>query len=144
MTANIWHSCGRYRLADHFKGKPQTVRETFDRLVEVARSYGPTTMHAQKTRIVLQGRVRFAGVVVKKNWLDAGVWLKKEVSHPRLVRTESYGKLGYGHHFLLFTPADIDDALVKLIGQAYVIGQQESTNDDHSNWWSKKAVKKRT
>ena len=125
VTRNIWHSCGHYRLADHFQGKASILRETFDRYVEEARRYGPVTVYAQKTRIVMQGRVRFAGVVVRKDWLDAGMWLKRIVTHPRLVKTESFGRLGYGHHFRLCNPNEIDAALVKFLGEAYAIGQQD-------------------
>jgi len=126
VTANIWHSCGRYRLSDHFRGKPAKLRETFDRYVAAARKYGAVTVYAQKTRIVMQGRVRFAGAVVRKDWLDAGMWLKRRVSHPRLIRSESFGHLGYGHHFRLCQPDDVDSSLVKLLGEAYAIGQQDS------------------
>ena len=133
VTSNLWHSCGRYRLAEHFKGKPLVLRETFDRYVAAARRFGPVTVYAQKTRIVLQGRVRFAGAMVRKDWLDAGMWLRRRIKHPRLVRTESSGSLGYGHHFRLCEPADIDESLVKLLGEAYAIGQQShSINLDKS------------
>ena len=69
VTKNLWHSCGRYRLADHFKGKPPALRRTFDRFVRLAKACGPVTVYAQKTRIVLQARVRFAGAVVRSGWV---------------------------------------------------------------------------
>ena len=126
VTRNLWHSCGHYRLADHFRGKPRTLRETFNCYVAAARQNGPVTVYAQKTRIVMQGRVRFAGAVVRKDWLDATMWLKRPITHPRLVRTESFGRLGYGHHFRLCVPDDVDSAMVKLLREAYAIGQQAS------------------
>lgn len=119
VTRNLWHSCGRYRLADHFKGKPRTLRQTFDRFAGLARACGPVTVYAQKTRIVIQARVRFAGVVVRRDWLDAGLWLKRRVEHPCLTRVESFGRLGYGHHFRLRQPADADVALARLVREAY-------------------------
>lgn len=125
VTANIWHSCGRYRLADHFAGKPVVLRQIFDRYVAAARTHGALTVYAQKTRIVMQGRVRFAGAVVRKDWLDAHMWLRRPVDHPRLFRTESYGSLGFVHRFRLDDPKDIDEAMIKLLGEAYVVGQQE-------------------
>lgn len=115
----MWHSCGRFRLADHFKGKPSALRATFRRLVAVARACGPVTVYAQKTRIVIQARVRFAGAVVNRTWLDAGLWLKRRVTHPRVHRTEDFGKLGYGVHFRLTAPSDIDRGLVALMREAY-------------------------
>lgn len=119
VTKNLWHSCGRYRLADHFAGKPPALRSSFRRWVEVARDAGPVTVYAQKTRIVLQHRVRFAGAVVRPTWLDAGLWLRRRVQHPRLVRTENFGRLGYGLHFRLEQPSDIDSALEELVHESY-------------------------
>lgn len=124
VTKNLWHSCGRYRLADHFKGKSRVVRQTFDRFVELAKACGPVTVYAQKTRIVIQGRVRFAGAVVHRDWLDAGLWLKRHAEHRCLSRIESFGRLGYGHHFRLRQPGDIDEALAGLVREANAIGQQ--------------------
>lgn len=101
------------------------LRQTFDRYVAAARTHGTLTVYAQKTRIVMQGRVRFAGAVVRKDWLDANMWLRRRVDHPRLVRVESYGNLGFGHHFRLEDPKDIDKAMIKLLGEAYIVGQQD-------------------
>ena len=123
VTANLWHSCGSYRLKDHFDGKPDVLRETFNQYVAAARTHGPLTVYAQKTRIVFQRRVRFAGVVVRKDWIDASMWLKRRVDHPLLVRVESFGNLGFGHHFRLSHPHDIDQAMIELVGEAYEVGQ---------------------
>jgi hypothetical protein len=125
VTKNIWHSCSMHSIDEHFAGKPIELREAFDRFVELARSCGPITVYAQKTRIVIQARVRFAGAVVRKRWLDAGLWLKRKVEHPRLVRVESFGRLGYGLHFRLQSAADVDSALAELMREAYLIGIQE-------------------
>ena len=77
------------------------------------------TVYAQKTRIVIQARVRFAGAVVRQEWLDAGLWLRRRVTHPRVHRIEDFGRLGYGVHFRLTAPADIDDRLAALVREAY-------------------------
>lgn len=124
VTRNMWHSCGHYELADHFRGRAPALRKTFDVLVSLARRCGPVTVYAQKTRIVIQARVRFAGVVVRQHWLDAGLGLKRRVEHPRLVRVEDLGRLGFGHHFHLTKPDDIDAAFGKLLTEAYRVGQQ--------------------
>jgi hypothetical protein len=76
-------------------------------------------VYAQKTRIVLQARVRFAGVVVRGEWLDAGLWLRRRVKHPRVQRIEDYGRLGYGVHFRLRDPGNIDGRIMKLVREAY-------------------------
>jgi hypothetical protein len=43
----------------------------------------------------------------------------------RLVRTESFGHLGYGHHFCLRELENIDQAIIELLGEAYTVPQQE-------------------
>jgi hypothetical protein len=123
VTRNLWHSCGRYSLASHFAGKPRELRATFDRYLALAKACGPVTVYAQKTRIVFQTRVRFAGAVVRQGWVDASMWLKRRAAHPRLHRTESFGRLGYGLHFRLEHPGDVDEALASLMREAYAVGR---------------------
>jgi hypothetical protein len=125
VTPNLWHSCGRYSISAHFKGKPPNLRGAFDQLVELARKYGRVTVYAQKSRIVIQARVRFANIIVRKGWLDLSLWLKERREHPRLARIEDYGSLGFGHHFRLMHAADVDTELAQLVEQAYLVGQQE-------------------
>lgn len=124
VTANLWHSCGNFRLGDHFAGKPPDLRRAFDAYVRLARRCGPVTVYAQKTRIVIQARVRFAGAVIRSTYVDASIWLKYQAEHPLLVRVESFGRLGYGHHFRLQTPDDVDDDLGLLMRNAYLVGVQ--------------------
>ena len=106
-------------LARHFTGKPAALRTTFRRWVAIARACGPVTVYAQKTRIVIQARVRFAGAVVRSSWLDAGLWLRRRIKHPRVHHIEDYGRLGFGVHFRLAVPDDIDGRIVKLMREAY-------------------------
>jgi hypothetical protein len=128
VTKNLWHSCVRVRLADHFRGKPSARRLTWNHWLATARSCGPATAYAQKTRLVIQARVRFAGAVVRAGYLDAGLWLRRRIEHPRLRRVEDFGTLGYVHHFRLEQPSDIDAALRGLMLEAYRVGTQELTS----------------
>jgi hypothetical protein len=125
VTKNLSHSCVRVSLATHFRGKPPERKRTFDRWVRAARDCGPATVYAQKTRIVIMVRVRFAGAVVRVGYLDAGLWLRRRISHPKLDRVDDYGPLGYVHHFRLTSPEDIDTELEKLMCEAYRVGTQE-------------------
>ena len=124
VTKNLWHSCVNVDLASHFEGKAPGLRATFERFADLARACGPVTVYAQKTRIVITARVRFAGAVVRREWLDAGLWLKRRAEHPRLTRVEDFGAAGYGHHFRLARPGDVDAALAALVREAYLIGIQ--------------------
>ncbi len=125
VTKNLWHSCGRYRLSDHFADKDPMVRKLFQHLRRLVRACGPTTVYAQKTRIVFQGRVRFAGVVARRRWLDVGLWLARRVTHPTLQRVEGVAPLCYGHFFRFHALEEFDAAFTALLAEAYAIGQQE-------------------
>ena len=91
VTKNMWHSCVRVKLSDHFTGKPPVLRETWNEWLAAARACGKVTTYAQKTRIVIQARVRFAGAVVRSSYIDAGLWLERRIEHPRLRRVEDFG-----------------------------------------------------
>jgi hypothetical protein len=71
-------------------------------------------------------RVRFAGAVVHASYVDGALWMRRRVQHPLLFRTEDFGRLGFGHHFRLKRPEDVDAALDALMREAYLIGTQES------------------
>ena len=125
VTRNLWHSCGRYRLADHFRDTDPVVRDVFDRFWAIARSCGPATRYAQKTRIVFQVRVRFASVTTRKHGLDATLWLRRRVEHPRVWRVEVLPPGDFIHHFRLTDPPQLDGAFALLVREAYAIGRQE-------------------
>jgi hypothetical protein len=127
VTRNLWHSCVRIPLASHFRGKPRERKKTYDRWISAARSCGRVTAYAQKTRITIMARVRFAAAMVRANYLDTHLWMRRRVEHPRLRRTEDFGRLGFVHHFRLEKASDIDPALEALIREAYRVGTQELT-----------------
>jgi hypothetical protein len=128
VSRNLWHSCGNYEIEEHFKGKNPTLREIFDRLVEITRQCGPVTVYAQKTRIVFMVQVRFASVRVQKSWLVCGLWLTHRVEHPLLVKTEVFGPNSFGLGFRLSQPKDIDPTLEAWIAEAYKTGRREHLN----------------
>jgi DNA-directed RNA polymerase subunit RPC12/RpoP len=133
VTRNLWHSCVRVPLAKHFRGKPAERKKTWDRWLASAKACGRVVSYAQKSRIIIMARVRFAGAVVHRSYVDGGLWLRRRVDHPRLMRTEDYGRLGFGHHFRLQRPEDIDGALDALMREAYLIGIQQSSSQPATN-----------
>jgi hypothetical protein len=120
----MWHSCSRYELDHHFKGKSPFVRELFDRYLAMVKKCGPVTVYAQKTRIVFQVRVRFAGAVIRKKWIEGGFWLKRRIEHPRF-RVESITPHDHVYRFRLARLEDIDKELESFLREAYTIGCQE-------------------
>ena len=125
MTPNIWHSCGQYRIEDHFVGKASIVRTLFDRLEQIVEGFGPVNVYAQKTAITFQVRVRFVHAMPKKRWLDGHIWLKRRANHPRFTKVEHLLRRDWIHWFRLTAPEDIDKEFVKLLRESYRIGEQK-------------------
>jgi hypothetical protein len=123
VSKNLWHSCVRVPLRAHFRGRAAALYPTYRAWAALARASGPVTIYAQKSRIVFQKRVRFAGAVVRGSYVDASLWLRRRVDHPLLRRTEDFGRLGYGLHFRLTRPSDIDAALRRLMREAYALAR---------------------
>ncbi len=89
----MWHSCGQYSLEAHFEKSEAHVFELYQRFEDLVKSIGPVTVIPQKTRISFQVRVRFAGCNVRKSYLWVHLWLKREIDHPRSVRSTCMDKI---------------------------------------------------
>ena len=55
---------------------------------------------------------------VRSEYVDATLWLRRPAEHPLLRRTEDFGALGYGLHFRLTDPGDVDSSLARLVREA--------------------------
>jgi hypothetical protein len=97
----------------------------FRKYVALIRRNGPVTVYAQKTRIVCMVRVRFAVAIVRRDWIQAGLWLKRRAEHPALQQVELIPPGNYVHFFRIRSEADLDDAFAALVREAYAIGRQE-------------------
>ncbi len=124
VSANKYHSCGRYELADHFAGKDPAVRALFDELLGKLEPFGPVSVHPVKTRIVFQSETQFAVVEVRRRWLEGTLWLRRRAAHPLIRRVQMQVYRDYGHIFRLTQPDDMDDAFMDLLHEAYVVACQ--------------------
>ncbi|HVO81735.1 MAG TPA: DUF5655 domain-containing protein [Terriglobales bacterium] len=125
VTRNMYHSCVRVKIADHFRGKDPLVRKLYGAYRALVQRCGPVTVYANKTGIVFQARVRFTGVTPKKHWLDGGFWFKRRVEHPRFYRIETIPPGDYIHRFRLTKLSDIDKELARFVRESYDVGCQK-------------------
>jgi Domain of unknown function (DUF5655) len=125
VTANIWHSCGKYSLDDLFARSEPHVLKLFRKFAKMVRACGPVTIIPQKTRVVFQVRIRFAGCYPRKKYLLCGLALRQELKSPRIVRTEKFANRFVGHYFNVQSEADLDAELQSWLRQAYKVGAQQ-------------------
>lgn len=125
VTRNMWHSCGKYSLEARFAGCEPHVFSLFKKFEKMVRACGPVALIPQKTRIVFQARVRFAGCVPRKSHLDCALALPKRRNHPRFYKIESYSLHFHGHRFRVKSPDDLDAELQGWLREAYTVGEQK-------------------
>ena len=72
----------------HFAGKDPTVRATYRRLIDVARTLGPVTEEAKKTSIHLVRHAAFAGVATRRSSLILTLKSATDIRNPRIEKRE--------------------------------------------------------
>ena len=129
VSANIWHSCTSFTLDDAFARSTPDARAAFEAFVALIERCGPVEVIAQKTRIVIMGRVRFAGATVLRDRVRLNVALNRRVEAPWVERIDSYGERWNAHRFVVRSPAELDDIpdLAALLCEGYRdLGMQAS------------------
>jgi uncharacterized protein DUF5655 len=126
VSANMWHSCGRYRLEDLFARSEPHVFKTFQKFKCMVESCGPVKMIPQKTRVVFMVRMRFAGATVRKTGLRVGLILERALpADPRIEEIQTFGPYCHGHYFRIDGEAQLDKTMRQWIREAYDSGTQK-------------------
>ena len=97
----------------------------FEQYVKLIEKIGPITIEPKKTSISFLVRVRFGGATIRKDYLEARLWLRRDVKHPTLRRTEKVTARDFVHYFRIQSAEDMDKDFVPLLREAYAIGKQE-------------------
>jgi hypothetical protein len=126
ISPNLWHSCGRHTYDRLFAKSEPRVRRIFDRLARMARRCGPVRIYPQKTRVVFQSRIRFAGGQPRKRLFLAGFLLPRDVTSPRFSKVLHNLSRHYNAVYVpLRTEADVDREVGRWMRQAYRFGRQD-------------------
>lgn len=125
VTKNMWHSCGKYSLETMFARSEPHVRKLFDKFARLVRACGPVRMIPQKTRIVFQARVRFAGTVPRKSYLLCTIALPRRSRSSRFLKIDTYAPHFHGHRFRVDSEEDLDAEVRRWIRTSYAVGEQK-------------------
>ena len=126
VSANMWHSCGRFRVEDLFQLSEPHVFKLYRKFRRMVERCGPVTMIPQKSRLVFMVRMRFAGFTVRKSGLRVGLILERRLPpDPRLVAIERFGPFSYGHYFRIDDAGQLDATMQNWIREAYDSGTQK-------------------
>jgi len=122
---NQSHSCGRYTLDHHFRGKPAEIKALFKDVVAAIRAIGPVRVLPEKTRIAFQVRMSFAQITPRRHWLDGHIVLARRLEHPRFRSIETFSPRNHLHTFRIDRSEDIDDEFRAWLREAYLVGDQQ-------------------
>lgn len=133
VSPRLWHSCGKHTFAALFARSEPQVREIFERLASVARACGPVRIYPQKTRVVFQARIRFAGGTPRKRSFVAGLMVPREAKSKRFtMELDGVSRHYKAVHVVLSKVSDVDAQMTRWIKRAYRFGVQEHlTNVPH-------------
>ena len=104
---------------EHFAGKPDGLRDLFDRLVALAAKLGPVEQDPKKTSIHLNRKTAFAGVAVRKEHLVLTLKSDRPIDSPRIVKSEQTSARRFHHELKLARTKDLDAELRGWLQAAY-------------------------
>jgi hypothetical protein len=112
-----------YSVASHFAGKSPSVRQTYERLLQVLKSCGPVGKEAKKTSIHLVNRTAFAGIATRKDYLILTIRSDHDLQSPRVHKTERVSAKRFHSELKLASPAEVDGEVAEWLRQAYALSQ---------------------
>jgi Domain of unknown function (DUF5655) len=123
---NQTHTCARLRtIDDHFTDKDPLARTLFDEFVARLRTIGDFSILPEKTRIAFHVRMSFAQITPRRQHLDGHLVLARRADDPLFRKVETMSPRSHVHHFRLTSAADLSQAFVAFMCEAYEVGCQK-------------------
>ncbi len=116
---NQSHSCTVYSADDHFRGRPEYLRQTFDYLLPRLKLFGPVRTDAVKSAINISGHYHFIMLYVLKNALNIEFARDRKIDNERIFRTEKLSESRYTYYVKVSGKAGIDDQLLGWLEESY-------------------------
>jgi hypothetical protein len=104
-------------LDAHFAGRPERLREAFDKLIESL----PADVEVDLLRsvIILSAGTTFSFITVQAKRLLVGLFLQRPLDSGRVVKVNQVSPGKVGSEIDVRGPADVDDELRMWLGEAY-------------------------
>jgi hypothetical protein len=125
ITANIWHACGRFSLEALFAKSEPHVLKLFRKFARMVRACGPVRTIPQRSRVVFQVRVRFAGCYPRKSHLLCSIALPRKLNSRRIVKINEYAPHFISHQFRIHSAEECDAEIQSWLRESYDVGAQK-------------------
>jgi hypothetical protein len=106
---------------DHFAGKSAVARETYDRLLAVLETVGPTVEEPKKTSIHLVRSSALAGVEVRNDFLILDIKSDAPIKSLRFPKVEKLSARRFHQKVRLYAPEEVDAELLLWLTKAYAL-----------------------
>lgn len=103
------------------------VRAIYQRLIEVARAFGPVTEDPKKTSIHLVRHAAFAGVATRRSSLILTLKSASDIRNPRIQKREQTSAHRWHLEVRLEKPAPIDRQVTTWLKAAYDLAAPRSS-----------------
>lgn|SRR6185312_6051877 len=133
VTANMWHSCGRFSLPALFARSELSLLPVFRKFATLVRRCGTVTMIPQKTRVTFMARVRFVSVYPRRDHFVAVFIVGRRLKSTRFSEVEKFSPELFGHSVKISSAADLNATLLGWLRESYhYYGQRERLADTNS------------
>jgi hypothetical protein len=112
-----------FTVESHLKGKDPIVRMIYGQLLKAAKKFGPVAEEAKKTSIHLLNVTAFAGVATRKHAIVLTLKSDRELSSPRIHRSERASANRFHHEVKLTSPSEVDTELKRWLKDAYSLSR---------------------
>jgi uncharacterized protein DUF5655 len=106
-------------VSSHFEDRTPAVRVIYDRILTIARRFGPVQEEPKKTSIHLARKTAFAGVATRKNALILTLKSATDLKSPRVSKHEKASANRWHLEVRLDDPAQVDAELEAWLKAAY-------------------------
>ena len=112
-----------YTVNDLFSNASPTSRKAYDRLINSLETLGPVIVEPKKTSIHLVNKTGFAGVHPRKNYFYLEIKSDREISHPRIDKSEKVSANRYHLRVKMESGDQVDEELLGWLKTAYELSR---------------------
>jgi hypothetical protein len=104
---------------DIFEGKSQSVRDLYGHLMDALIKLGPVQEIKKAISISFENRRPFASALIRNRSIKLVLRTKHRIANQRILSIDRVDDKSFDHTVLLDSKNDIDNELMKWLGDAY-------------------------
>ncbi len=114
LASNVYFS-----THDLFQGKSLVVRDLYFLLLEELNKIGPIREIQKEISVSFENRKVFASALIRNRSIKLILRTSHKIASPRILSVEHVAQKSFDHTILLESEKDIDEELLKWLGDAY-------------------------